>query len=229
VLKLQGISTDTYVGALECKDVVPILRSIAGDSMVIEFSDVDEAVRGARSIGHFVIVAGTGIAVPLLQAIGADVANTVAVIAAGPLAEGGPTAASIRSAGATAVLTDPTEESLKRLVKRGLEYRALRALELAHRIEGLRLRRRELDLLGHPPEHMTDDLDTFQAPPLPVGPTSVYNLEQASEDFERAYIDRVQHLCASSREAALHLDVSAATLARRLRREGGVVHESDES
>jgi transcriptional regulator of aromatic amino acid metabolism len=67
---------------------------------------------------------------------------------------------------------------------------------------------------------MTDDLNTFQPPPLPVGPISAYNLEEASEAFERAYIDRVQHLCDSAREAAQRLDVSAATLARRLRKEG---------
>ncbi|CAN0574892.1 unnamed protein product, partial [Laminaria digitata] len=45
-------------------------------------------------------------------------------------------------------------------------------------------------------------------------------LDEASEAFETAYIDRVQQLCASAREAAVHLGVSSATLSRRLRREG---------
>ncbi len=221
VLKLQGCSTDTYVGALDCPEVVPILRKIAGDSMVIEFSDVTEAVKGARTTAHFVIVCGIGIVMDALRAIGSEVSSTVGLIAIGDVASAKVTAAAIRSAGAMAVEPTPTEESVRRLLRRGLEFRALRALELAHRCESQRLYRRELELLGSPPEHMTDDLDTFQPPPLPVGPISTYNLEEASEAFERAYIDRVQHLCASAREAAMHLDVSAATLARRLRRDGG--------
>ena len=66
-----------------------------------------------------------------------------------------------------------------------------------------------MDLLGYPPETMTDDLTTFQPPPLPVGPISTYNLEASSEAFERAYIDRVQLLCESAREAAKYLDDDA--------------------
>lgn len=220
VLKLQGISTDTYVGALECKDIVPALRNIASDSMVIEFSDVSEAVQASRTTGHFVVLCGVKFVQPLLQAIGPDASTTMAVIAIGEPGGDAPSAPSLRSAGAMEVVAEPTEENLVKAVRRGLEFRAMRALELAHRCEARRLFNRELDLLGHPPEHMTDDLNTFQPPPLPVGPISVYNLDEASESFERAYIDRVQHLCSSAREAALHLDVSAATLARRLRREG---------
>ena len=221
VLKLQGCSTDTYVGALDCADIVPILRKIAGDAMVIEFSDVVEAVKAAWTTAHFVIVCGIGSVMQLLHDVGSEVSSTVAVAAIGDVTDTKETAAGIRSAGAMAVEPEPSEESLRRLLRRGLEFRALRALELAHRCESQRLYRRELELLGSPPEHMTDDLDTFQPPPLPVGPISTYNLEEASESFERAYIDRVQHLCASAREAAMHLDVSAATLARRLRRDGG--------
>src|SRR5215510_1767839 len=93
---------------------------------------------------------------------------------------------------------------------------------IAHRCESKRLHQRELELLGHPPETMSDDLNTFQPPPLPVGPMSIYNLDEASEAFEKAYIDRVQHLCASAREAAVYLGVSSATLSRRLRRENMV-------
>lgn len=218
ILKLQGISTDTYVGVLDCKDIVSALRGIAGDSMVIEFSYVEEAVQGAKSTGHFVILASVRTVHALSAAIGPEA--VVAIIAVGAVGGEGPSAASLRSAGAMEVVSDPTEASLRKAVRRGLEVRALRALELAHRCESQRLRRRELDLLGHPPEHMTDDLNLVQPPPLPVGPISTYELDAASEAFEHAYIDRVQHLCSSAREAALHLDVSAATLARRLRKEG---------
>ena len=219
VLKVQGLSTDCYIGVYDCDQVVGTLQGLAGDAMVIELADTAEAVRGARSPGHFVLIVGTQSASQVLAAIAADTSSLIAVIAVGEVSEDGPSAASLRSSGVMDVIVSPDEAILRSALKRGLEFRALRALELAHRCESARLLRRELDLLGHPPEYMTDDLSTFQPPPLPVGPTAVYDLDQASELFEKAYIDRVQHLCASAREAALHLDVSAATLARRLRKE----------
>jgi hypothetical protein len=221
VLKNQGISTDTYVGVYGCPNIVPALRAIAGDSMVVEVSDEAEAAQGARSTAHWVLLVHVAQVMSVIRTIGGDVASTVAVIAIGKAPEGGPSSAELRSAGAMDVCEDPSEENLRRIVRRGLEFRALRALELAHRCESRRLTQRELDLLGHPPEHMTDDLSTFQPPPLPVGPSSNYSLEEASEAFERSYIDRVMHLTASAREAATFLDVSAATLARRTKRDGG--------
>lgn len=217
VLRLQGISTDAYVGLLDCTSVQPVIQRVAAEAKIVEFATLDEAVRGARSSHHYVFVVGVKSVVPLVSALGADANTVVSIVAVGP---DGPSAASLRSAGVMSVVPEPTDDALRPLILRGLEFRALRALELAHRCESRRLLRREMDLLGHPPETMTDDLNTFQPPPLPVGPISTYNLEEASEAFERAYIDRVQHLCASAREAAQYLDVSAATLARRLRKEG---------
>lgn len=223
VLRLQGIETDAYVGTLDCSQIRPILQRVAAEAKFTDFKNVEEAVRAARSSHHFVFVVGVKSVMPLVAALGSDANTVVAIIGVGPE---GPSAATLRSAGAMAVVPEPTDEALRPLILRGLEFRALRALELAHRCESRRLLRREMDLLGHPPETMTDDLNTFQPPPLPVGPISTYNLEEASEAFERAYIDRVQHLCASAREAAQYLDVSAATLARRLRKEGagGIVN-----
>jgi hypothetical protein len=185
---------------------------------VVAFDSIEQAARAAKSSAHYVIVVGSAMAPALLQAFGSDATSVCAVVVVGPLGEN-TSVGTLRAAGAMAVATEPTEDALRPLVKRGLEFRALRALELAHRCEARRLSRREMDLVGYPPEFMTDDLNTFQPPPLPVGPISAYNLEEASEQFERAYIDRVQHLCESAREAAQRLDVSAATLARRLRRE----------
>jgi hypothetical protein len=221
VLELQGIGLQTYVGCLGCSpDLLEKLRSIAGESKVVEMSDLESAAKAAKSSDHYVLVSSIGRVQALLSAIGADAASTIAVIAVGRPGSDEPSPAMLRSLGAMAVEEDPSPATLDGLLRRGFEFRALRALELAHRCEARRLKRRELNLLGHPPETMTDDLSTFQPPPLPVGPISTYNLEDSSEAFERAYIDRVQLLCESAREAAKYLDVSAATLARRLRREG---------
>jgi hypothetical protein len=220
VLRTQGIDTSAHIGLLDAGAGTPaMLQQLSAEAEVVDFKGLDEAVRAARSGMNFVFVVGVKSVLTLIEHLGAEGGGSVPIIAVGGE---GPSAANLRSAGAMAVVTDPTEEVLRPLVRRGLEYRALRALELAHRCEARRIRRREMDLLGHPPETMTDDLSTFQPPPLPVGPISTYNLEDASDAFERAYIDRVQHLCASAREAAQYLDVSAATLARRLRKEGVV-------
>lgn len=178
---------------------------------------VADAVKAARSTRIAVIVAGEDAVPAVLEGLAAD-NLAIGVIAHQP---GGNADASsnLRAAGAMDVVSELTEEALLPLLNRGLDFRALLALELASRCEARRLLDRELEILGHPPESMSDDLTTFQPPPLPVGPMSVFNLEEASEGFERAYIDRVQQLCGSAREAALHLGVSSATLSRRLRRE----------
>lgn len=110
-------------------------------------------------------------------------------------------------------------ETVLGLLRRGIEFRALSLLELVHRCESRRLDAREAELIGTRPADVSDQLVTHQAPPLPVGPLSTYTLDEASEAFERAYIDRVQQLCQSAREAAVCLGVSSATLSRRLRRE----------
>lgn len=218
VLRLQGISTDTHVGLYEAEPWRSLVARVAPSAQVESFTQLDQLVKAARSSSHYVMLVGTAVVQSVVAAIGGDPSTVVAVIAVGV---DGPSVGTLRAMGVMGVVSDPSEEALRNLVRRGLELRALRALELAHRCESRRLVRREMDLMGYPPETMTDDLNTFQPPPLPVGPISTYNLEEASEGFERAYIDRVQHLCESAREAAQYLDVSAATLARRTRKEGG--------
>lgn len=217
VLRLQGISTDTHVGLYEAEPWRALVARAAPSAQVESFTQLDQLVKAARSSSHYVLLVGTAVVQSVVAAIGGDASTVVAVIAVGA---DGPSVGTLRAMGVMGVVGDPSEETLRGLVRRGLELRALRALELAHRCESRRLVRREMDLMGYPPETMTDDLNTFQPPPLPVGPISTYNLEDASEAFERAYIDRVQHLCESAREAAQYLDVSAATLARRTRKEG---------
>jgi hypothetical protein len=220
-LKLQGLSAEGFVGLLDADFIRPLVGSIVGPDRVIDLKTVDAAVRAARSSANYVFVMGAKTASQVAAGLGADANSIVAMIAVGG---DGPPASSLRAMGVMSVLVDATEAALKPLLARGLEFRALRALELAHRCEARRIHRREMELVGHPPETMTDDLNTHQPPPLPVGPISAYNLEEVSEAFERAYIDRVQHLCDSAREAAQYLDVSAATLARRLRKEGNGVN-----
>ena len=219
VLKLQGLSTESYIGVFGCSDFLDMIRTAAADAILIEFSESSEVVMSARSTRHFVIITDSAHAPKLVDAIGSDLSSTVSIVVVGPMQADAVSGATLRACGVMSVLTEPKSETLTDVLRRGLEFRALKSLELSHRCESQRLARRELDLMGQPPENMTDDLNSVQPPPLPVGPISPYRLEESSEAFERAYIERVQHLCASSREAAIHLDVSAATLARRQRKE----------
>jgi hypothetical protein len=214
-LKQYGLPTDTHVHVLDCEVVLPLVSRIVGEEGLHAHRAVADAVKAARSARISVIVAGENAVIPVLEALALE-NLIIGVIAytADPVAS-----SNLRAAGAMDVFTEQTEEALLPLLNRGLDFRALIALELASRCEARRLLNRELEILGHPPESMSDDLTTFQPPPLPVGPMSIFNLEEASEAFERAYIDRVQQLCGSAREAALHLGVSSATLSRRLRRE----------
>lgn len=216
-LKQYGLPTDTHVHVLDCEVALPLLSRMVEENGLSAHRAVEDAVKAARSSRISVIVAGEDAVAAVLEGLAAD-NLAIGVIAHQP--DGSPEASSnLRAAGAMDVCSDLTEEALLPLLNRGLDFRALLALELASRCEARRLLDRELEILGHPPESMSDDLTTFQPPPLPVGPMSVFNLEEASEGFERAYIDRVQQLCGSAREAALHLGVSSATLSRRLRRE----------
>lgn len=219
-LKSHGIPTQTHIGVLEYDAVVPLLTALVPEKGVSVYASVDEAVRGTRAHRLTVLTVGASVASPVLRALNDDNV-VVGVIAHVP--EGAPVSAAVlRSFGVMDVVRDPDDKALVPLLRRGMDFRALLQLELAHRCESKRLERRELELLGHPPQTMSDDLNTFQPPPMPVGPMSVYNLDEASEAFERAYIDRVQHLCASAREAAVYLGVSSATLSRRTRRENGI-------
>jgi hypothetical protein len=220
VLKEHGIPTDTHVVLLECDRLIDPLRQVLGAERVSLVTGVPEAIKAARSHRVVATVAGCDIAGSLVRALNAD-NLTVGVIAA-DLDGDGSVSAQLRAGGVMDVATSPDPAALEPLLSRALDFSALLVLELAHRCESRRLLNRELELLGQPAESMSDDLSVFQPPALPVGPLSVYNLEEASEAFETAYIDRVQHLCASAREAAVHLGVSSATLSRRLRRETSV-------
>jgi hypothetical protein len=226
-LKSHGIPTKPHLGVIDCDAAVPLLNALAPEKNAISvYANVDEAVKGTRSHRLTVILCGAQTAQALLRALN-DGGLTVGVIAHVP--EGSSVSpAVLRSFGAMDIAKDLNEATLLPLLRRGMDFRALLALELAHRCESKRLERRELELLGHPPETMSDDLNTFQPPPLPVGPMSTYNLDEASEAFERAYIDRVQHLCASAREAAIYLGVSSATLSRRTRKENSIHGEYGE-
>lgn len=220
-LKTQGIPTKPHVGVIDCDAAVPLLTALAPDKNGLAvYATIEDALKGTRAHRLTVILSGAQMAQSLLRALNDD-ALTVGVVAYVP--EGSAVSpAVLRSFGVMDVARDLSEATLLPLIRRGMDFRALLALELAHRCESKRLERRELELLGHPPETMSDDLNTFQPPPLPVGPMSTYNLDEASEAFERAYIDRVQHLCASAREAAIYLGVSSATLSRRTRRENTI-------
>ena len=176
--------------------------------------DVARAVRAHRVTG---VLVDRARATELLNMLTAE-GQTVGVVVFQPDADEGASAA-LQSQGVMEVVRDPEQLDWLGLLRRVIDFRALLILELTHRCEAKRLSERELSLLGLPPEGMSDDLTTHQPPPLPVGPMSVYNLEDASESFETAYIDRVQQLCASAREAAVHLGVSSATLSRRIRKE----------
>lgn len=219
-LKAHGIPTHLQIGVVNCDEAVPILMRIAQPHGFSVYGSIEDAVRGARTHRLMVLVAGGDVVLPLVRALSAD---SISMGVIGYVPEGSTISpAVLRSFGIMEVVRELNEAALVPALRRGLDVRALLALELLHRCESKRLHLRELELLGHPPETMSDDLNTFQPPPLPVGPMSVYDLDEASEAFERAYIDRVQHLCASAREAAVYLGVSSATLSRRLRRESGV-------
>jgi hypothetical protein len=219
-LKSHGIEPDLRVVALDCSAALPALERLAGDGKVIALTQVLEAVKIAKGLRLVAMIASPEMAGPLVRGLVAE-NQTIGVLSYSP-PDDGPGSAILRAAGVMDVLPELTEAALLAPLRRALDYSALHALELAHRCESRRLLNRELDLLGQPPESMSDDLLGVQPPPLPVGPLSVYNLDEASEAFETAYIERVQQLCASSREAAVHLGVSSATLSRRTRRESSL-------
>lgn len=217
VLKGHGIPVRPHVVVHGCPDAVPVVSGLAGDEVTVtdNHGEVVQALRASRVVA---VITNAEKAGPLIRALsGENLTTGVLVI---DLVGDGTSAAHLRAQGAMDVVSSLDAATLQPLLRRALDFSALLTLELAHRCESRRLLNRELELLGQPPESMSDDLSVFQPPPLPVGPLSVYNLEEASEAFETAYIDRVQQLCASAREAAVHLGVSSATLSRRLRREG---------
>jgi len=216
VLKGHGISASPQVLLHGCAEILAAVRAVTGEEGAEEANSTADVAKGVRRHRVVTVLSGAEAAGPLIRALNAE-NLAVAVIAVQQGQDLSP--AHLRAQGVMDVLTDTAPAPLEQLLRRALDFSALLTLELAHRCESRRLLNRELELLGQPPEGMSDDLSVFQPPPLPVGPLSVYNLEEASEAFETAYIDRVQQLCASAREAAVHLGVSSATLSRRLRRE----------
>lgn len=217
-LGVHGIQGSIYLAVFDAPSCLPTLTSIFGAERVHVPESVEDAARAVRSHRLAAIVTSPGSLSAVVRALGND-STSVSVIVV-PTSGESPSTAMLKAAGAMDVAADQSEQTLVPLLRRALDFRALLSIELTHRCESKRLLNRELELLGHPPENMSDDLETCQPPPLPVGPLSTYSLDEASDAFERAYIERVQHLCASAREAAVYLGVSSATLSRRLRREG---------
>ena len=219
VLKKHGMTVSGHVVTLECSEVLPVVEKIceeAGD-VVARVDSLADAVKALRQHRISTAVVGAEHAGSLVRQLASE--NLSVGVLAFDNSQNADRGAQLRAAGAMDVFDPSGTAGLKSLIRRGLDFAALLQLELAHRCESRRLTNRELELLGQPPESMSDDLSVFQPPPLPVGPLSVYNLEEASEAFETAYIDRVQQLCSSAREAAVFLGVSSATLSRRQRRE----------
>ena len=219
VLKKHGMAIRGHVVILDCHDVLSVIEQICAETgdEVNRVDTVADAVKALRQQRIATAVVGAEHAGSLVRQLNSENLS-VGVLAYDNSAEGD-RAAQLRAAGVMDVFTEGGDGPMRGLLRRGLDFAALLQLELAHRCESRRLTNRELELLGQPPESMSDDLSVFQPPPLPVGPLSVYNLEEASEAFETAYIDRVQQLCSSAREAAVFLGVSSATLSRRQRRE----------
>ena len=217
VLNGHGIPCVPHVTILELEEALSPLSRIVGEERVSLVRSPEDAVKGVR--GHRVVALVTSgrKAAELVRVLSSE--NVTAAVLAQEDGRGDGDLAQLRAAGAMDVFRSLEIAELEPLIRRALDFSALLTLELAHRCESRRLLNRELDLLGQPPEGMSDDLSVFQPPPLPVGPMSVYDLDEASDAFETAYIDRVRQLCASAREAAVYLGVSSATLSRRLRRE----------
>ena len=217
VLDRHGIASEPFLQVLDCEPLLPMLEKLVGrDHFQVHPGplEVARAVRMHRATG---VIVGRRSATRLLETLARE-NQTVGIIVHQPEVDES-AAAALRSQGVMEIASEAQPPNWPVLLRRVIDYRALLILELQHRCESKRLAERELELLGQPPESMSDDLTTHQPPPLPVGPMSIYNLEEASESFETAYIDRVQQLCASAREAAEHLGVSSATLSRRLRKE----------
>jgi len=209
------VSTEPHVELFGCDELRDVLHGVIGEVHAhANPASVASAVRAHRVTA---VVTHARRAPDLLRELSMDSAP-VGILVFDPDGHESNSAA-LRAQGVMDVLTDRVPEHWAEILGRAFDFRALLMLELDHRCESKRLSQRELELLGEPPESLSDDLDSFQPPPLPVGPMSVHDLEVASDAFETAYIERVQHLCNSAREAAQVLGVSPATLSRRQRRD----------
>ncbi|MEM1025081.1 MAG: hypothetical protein AAF627_05945 [Myxococcota bacterium] len=217
VLEGHGVSTEPHVELFDCAELRDVLHGLVGPGCVHEHSDSGSVASAVRAHRVTVVVTHARGISELMRNLSVESAP-VGLIVYDPNGHDSNSAA-LRAQGVMDVLTDRLPETWADVLTRAFDFRALLMLELDHRCESKRLSQRELELLGEPPESLSDDLDSFQPPPLPVGPMSVHDLESASDAFETAYIERVQHLCNSAREAAQVLGVSPATLSRRQRRD----------
>lgn len=213
-LQRHGLPTEAK---LLLVNVPEAIRNLLRERDILQLEDARGVVVAARTHRLVSVVTRAEEAPGILRAL----ARAQQVVGTVVLGEGLTEAqtASLRSQGAMEIVKNPGSTTWLPILRRVFDFRGLSMLELLHRCEAKRLTERELELLGQPPDALSDDLTMSLPPPLPVGPMSTYNLEEASESFETAYIDRVQQLCGSAREAAEFLGVSSATLSRRLRRE----------
>jgi hypothetical protein len=201
----------------DCEEARPVLERVLGADAINTHASWSDVAAGARRHRLSTVVTHARQAGDVMKALTAE-STLVGVLVYDPDGFESSSAA-LRAQGAMDVIADLDAENWASTLSRAFDFRGLLLLELDHRCESKRLSQRELELLGEPPESLSDDLDTFQPPPLPVGPMSIYDLDSASDAFETAYIERVQFLCSSSREAAQVLGVSPATLSRRQRKE----------
>ncbi len=217
ILGAHGIPVTLRLELVDCPEAIPVVQAF-GDAVQIDVHDEPGAVlANARKREPVAILVHVRSAERLLDFLQEDGAM-VGVVVFDPDGHESNSAA-LRAKGVMDVVTELASRDLEIVLRKAFDFRALLLLELDHRCESKRLHQREHDLLGATPDQLSDDLEVFQPPPLPVGPMSAYNLEEASEAFETAYISRVQQLCSSSREAAQVLGVSPATLSRRQKKE----------
>jgi len=217
ILEAHGIPTEGRVDVFDCAEAKAALETFVPAGQVATHATLDDLMVAVRRRELSVVCGHARSASELLRRLQHE-ALTLGVVIYDPRGHDSDSAV-LRAQGVMDVVTDVEPSTLEPATRRAMDFRALLLLELDHRCESRRLAQRELELLGEPPDQMSDDLDTVQPPPLPVGPLSTYNLEEASEAFETAYIGRVQQLCSSAREAAQVLGVSPATLSRRQKRD----------
>lgn len=217
ILDAHGIPAEGRIEVYDCAEAEDALGELSVSVPVTSHATLDQLMASVRRREVSAVFGHARSAAALLRRLQQE-GSSLGVVVYDPEGHDSNSAA-LRAQGVMDVVLDLEPATLEPLLRRAMDFRALLLLELDHRCESKRLVQRELELLGEPPDQLSDDLDTFQPPPLPVGPLSIYNLEEASEAFETAYIGRVQQLCSSAREAAQVLGVSPATLSRRQKRD----------
>lgn len=216
-LKSHGLSTEAHVFVVDCPEALEACRILVEPERVHAIEAPGSVASALKKHRVGAVVTSVRQASGLVSRLSQEglVAGVIVLDPAGQESD----SAALRAQGAMDVVTEATPDGLRTVLRRAFDFRGLLLLELEHRCESKRLANQEQRLLGEPPEGLSDDLDVMQPPPLPVGPMSVHDMESASEAFETAYIERVQQLSHSAREAAQVLGVSPATLSRRQKRE----------